>query len=405
MKIKFKTLAHQDFQIEIDDNLTVAELKDKVADERGEFPAAHQRLIYAGKILDNTSTIKEYGIDEEKGFVVIMAIKPKVVAKPVETITETATATTTTSQSESSSQASTTTRAVSTESPASLTSASTTTTSSETTTTPVVEATSAPASETSSSTDTTGTGSTDSVTTAESQLVTGSGYEAMCNEIISMGFTRDQAQAALRASFNNPDRAVEYLLSGVPLDVPLDGDSLQDHDDTPSSESETITTPATGGVQGNDLTFLRQLPQFNLMRQLVQQNPAALPQLLQELGRSNPQLLQLISQNQEQFIALINEPQGNEGSEDTSVESAIPQSGIPAGDVTPTVPFSGSEGGGGAAGGANSFIQVTPDEKLAIERLKALGFPEGLVIQAYFACEKNENLAANFLLREQNDED
>ena len=52
-----------------------------------------------------------------------------------------------------------------------------------------------------------------STESAESALVTGAMYESAVTEMISMGFPRDMVVRAMRASFNNPDRAVEYLFT------------------------------------------------------------------------------------------------------------------------------------------------------------------------------------------------
>ncbi|XP_030599055.1 UV excision repair protein RAD23 homolog B isoform X2 [Archocentrus centrarchus] len=242
------------------------------------------------------------------------------------------------------------------------------------------------------------------ISEAVSNLVTGSSYDAMVNEMMLMGYEREQVVAALRASFNNPDRAMEYLLTGIPgrdrgnaagrdtVAPPASGAPAAPAGNA-SVPASTGSSPSAGG--GNPLSFLRNQPQFQVMRQLIQQNAALLPALLQEIGRENPELLQEISNHQEQFIQMLNEP----------VPEPVPGGGGGGGGGGSGGSGRGGGGAGGAGGNHMNYIQVTPQEKEAIERLKALGFPEGLVIQAYFACEKNENLAANFLLQQNFDED
>ncbi|XP_038627048.1 UV excision repair protein RAD23 homolog A isoform X1 [Tachyglossus aculeatus] len=371
--ITLKTLQQQTFKIRMEPEETVKVLKEKIEAEKGQdaFPVAGQKLIYAGKILNDDTPIGDYKIDE-KNFVVVMVTKtksglgtsvPPEIAPASEPSVSTAPASVVAMPLAPSSPKEERATADNPPSPPP----------------PETETGSVPSS-----------GSIGREDEAASTLVTGSEYETMLTEIMSMGYEQGQVVAALRASFNNPHRAVEYLLTGIPGSPEPEGGPTQE---SPSNEQAAVEGAASPLAQQslelspggeNPLEFLRDQPQFQNMRQVIQQNPALLPALLQQLGQENPHLLQQISLHQDQFIQMLNEPSGDLGD------------------------MSDIEGEIGAIGDEPtqmSYIQVTPQEKEAIERLKALGFPESLVIQAYFACEKNENLAANFLLSQNFDDE
>nr|GMC57135.1 ubiquitin receptor RAD23c-like [Ipomoea batatas]GMD21975.1 ubiquitin receptor RAD23c-like [Ipomoea batatas] len=209
---------------------------------------------------------------------------------------------------------------------------------------------------------------------------------------------RETVVRALRAAFNNPERAVEYLYSGIPesAEVPPAGGNPPPVLQPPNQEAQpqqaaqpapvpssapnanpldlfpqglpNIASSNTGGA--NTLEFLRNSQQFQALRAMVQANPQILQPMLQELGKQNPHLMRLIQEHQADFLRLINEPvEGGEGNILGQLAASMPQA-----------------------------IQVTPEEREAIERLEAMGFDRALVLEVFFACNKNEELAANYLL-------
>jgi len=380
MLVTIKTLTNTTFKIELSPTDTIREVKEKIYKEKGEdYRIEAQKLILLGKVLEDNKTVGEYNITETSSLV-CFAAKAKPAAGPSGGA-QTSAASSQPAAAQAP-QAAAPTPAPAAPQPVAPQSAS------PAQTTPEAAPASAPAPAPSRP------------VVADSSLVVGEDYERSVQEMMSMGYPRSQIEAAMRASFNNPDRAVEYLLSGsIPNIDEGEGGEEASGDEQMGEERQPTSGSTRTGLGGEDpLAFLRSQPQFAQMRQLLQQNPALLAPLLQQLAQSNPQLLQLINEHQADFYNMINEPMDNESSSGSSGGSITGGGGAtnPAG-------AGGTPGAGGRQPGA-SYITITQQEREAIDRLKQLGFPEAMCVQAYFACEKNENLAANFLLS-QNDDD
>ncbi|RCH92051.1 hypothetical protein CU097_007806 [Rhizopus azygosporus] len=170
--------------------------------------------------------------------------------------------------------------------------------------------------------------------------------EGVLENFISMGFTRAESELALRASFNNPDRAVEYLFNGIPENILNEMNAAQQQDINISISPCTTTVPANDADELMSLTqlvgLLAQQPldagfaslkntsQLQQLRQLAQTNPGLVQPFFRQLAQGNPILLQALTAD-------------------------------------------------------SDLLLVTEDERLEIERLEAQGFPRHAVLNAYFA--------------------
>ncbi|PNT52554.1 hypothetical protein POPTR_001G038000v4 [Populus trichocarpa] len=367
MKLTVKTLKGSHFEIKVQPTDTVMGVKKNIEDVQGKdnYPCGQQLLIHNGKVLKDETTLVDNKVTED-GFLVVMLSKSKTAAAGTSSTQPVSTPPTTTPTSNSTPDA------------------------------PAPDA-QAPASKSASASDTaTANAQSDTYGQAASNLVAGSSLEQTIQQIMDIGggnWDKETVTRALRAAYNNPERAVDYLYSGIPetaeVAVPVARFPADQGIETGAAPAAPALAPGGpnssplnmfpetlsggGGDAGlvlGSLDFLRNNQQFQALRSMVQANPQILQPMLQELGKQNPQLLRMIQEHNAEFLQLINEPlDGSEGDIFDQPDQDMPHA-----------------------------INVTPAEQEAIERLVAMGFDRALVIEAFLACDRNEELAANYLL-------
>lgn len=170
----------------------------------------------------------------------------------------------------------------------------------------------------------------------------------------------------MKLAFNNPERAIQYLTEGIPEELLANFNQWQPHSNAqpntnpqPQQNPNQPQQPIFGAQnQNQENEGMNQLiaqyansPAFQQIRERILQNPSYFQEFIQQLAHTNPPLAQLIAQNPQAFLQLLL--------------------------------------GGGNAGNAvhhqPGSIQVTPEEKAAIERLQGLGFSQMHAAQAFFA--------------------
>lgn len=162
----------------------------------------------------------------------------------------------------------------------------------------------------------------------------------------------------------------------------------------PSAEPASLLLAAGAEPQMTDrLASLMSHPHFRQIQDHIQQSPHLVSSTIESLAASDPELYSFITDHPDVFVNALNHPPMAGGRTTTATSGRSNRQVDASRQAEERI----------IAGLRQQFTQDVPSvserDLAAVERLKELGFSEDMALQAYMACDRDEQLAADLLFQ------
>ena len=184
-----------------------------------------------------------------------------------------------------------------------------------------------------------------------------------------MGFIKSEVEIAIKAAKGNIDKAIEYLSKGV-KNIKIKEESEDEEENKKECDLKILDNKTDIEIAAS------------VVKILVNSKKYSINQVLNLIQRNDSDLYKRIKDQEKYFIELLNNPISEE---DTNIYNA----------------YSKKTGWDNfhKKNTKSNKIKLTKNEYEAVKRLKNLAnVSEYQAYEAYIICDKNENLAANYLL-------